>query len=288
MCGARGAETTRVGAHRPAARARPPSCRARRAARRPRRPGPAALVLRDAPDRRHVRARRRVVDAPIAREADRPSGRARGRPGRCPGRSGMPKPPHGWPTCPSASARLMNASDVVHALRLLLGAARGEHHRACAPRRAGARRARVGLGHAGDALDALRPVGGDSAAHAARSLRCARAMKSSSTRPSRTSTCSRPLASAASVPGVSRRCSVAACAVGGAARIDDDQVRRRARAARRSTASAAASSRRGCCRPAGSTSARGDVLERERQPAIDAERLDCAAAAAEDMQKRPL
>ena len=62
-----GADTT-GSSPSPAARARRRRCRARRASRRPSSPGPGELVRRHAPHARDVRARRRVVDAAVARQ----------------------------------------------------------------------------------------------------------------------------------------------------------------------------------------------------------------------------
>ena len=82
-----------------------------------------------------------------------------------------PKPACGRPGCPSASARLIQASDGVGSVAVLLGAAGREDHDA-------ARRGeQVGgcpqprRGHAGDALHAFRPVAGDGRADAVEAAR---------------------------------------------------------------------------------------------------------------------
>ena len=126
-------------------------------------PGTRDLVLRDAPDRGHVRSRRGVVDLPVAGKLVRllavlaaslavPLTGDRAEAGERLAAS------------PKGEREIDEREDVVDALRLLLGAARREHHRAS---RLGEQRRgthELCFGDAGDLLDALGPVGGEHAA----------------------------------------------------------------------------------------------------------------------------
>ncbi len=90
--------------------------------------GPRQVVGIDAPDRGDLGAMRRDCRACDSREAGPPSGRARGRPGRCPGRSGSHSRSSGLPALPSASARLMNASTLSTPWLCCSGPRAGQHH----------------------------------------------------------------------------------------------------------------------------------------------------------------
>ncbi len=160
---------------------------------------------------------------------------------------------------------------IVDAMALLLGAAPGEHH--------GGGRLPQDVGglfdlarrHAGDPLDAIGPIGRDDAADRVETGGARRDEARRRSAGALIATCSSPLASAASVPGVSCRCSEASFAV----------------ADRRGSTTMSLPPRRRCsskyCISGGMVSAgiaadqkhrRGprNVLQRERQAAIDPER----------------
>ena len=120
--------------------------------------GPGQRVVVHAPDRGDVGAVRPGCRACGSRAAGRPSGRARARPGRCPGRSASPSRKAGGPALPSASARLMKASTLLtpwlccsgpRAVRTIAVRGLAQQCAACSIER---------CRHAGDALDPVRPV----------------------------------------------------------------------------------------------------------------------------------
>jgi hypothetical protein len=123
----------------------------------------------DAPDPRDVLAGRGVVDPPVARQligllAVLAAALAVALAGQGPeARGGAPGEAEG-------EGHVGEGQRVAHAPRLLLGAAGGQHHgRACAPQ--GLRRAHeVGLRHARETLDPLRPVARGERAHRLESL----------------------------------------------------------------------------------------------------------------------
>ena len=135
--------------------------------------------------------------------------------------------------CPARGHRLISARTVSVPLRCCSGPRPVSTIAPLASPRAGGRRALHRPDrHPGDPLDPLGPVRGTPPAAPRRSPTVRAAMYASSTRPSAIAMCSRPLASARSVPGVSCRCSVAPLGGRGPARVDDDQRARRAPADR--------------------------------------------------------
>ena len=179
------------------------------------RPGSSRSAARRArpsarPSRRGRRARRPCG----SRAAGGRGRRSRGRPSRWAGRSATAGPLPGRPIWPVARQRLISAAVLQRPDGRLVGAHRPQRHR-----RARAREAVRGLldGSARDAAD-LR--GARRATTRARPRGASsqplvwRATNGSSTRPSRSTTCSSALSSARSVPGRTGRCRSRPCAVG--------------------------------------------------------------------------
>ena len=239
--------------------------------------GPRQVVRLDSPDRAPWRRDARDCRACDSREAGRSSGRARGRPGRCPARSGSHSRRTALPALPSASSQIDEREHIVDAVALLLGAARRSAPWRSPLRPSCARRARC-CAAGTPVMRSTRSGQNEDATIAAHRARnpfvrvCDEAARRSACR--WIATWSSPLASAASVPGVSCRCRWATAAV----------------AVRRGSATISLPPRRRCaskyCMTGGMVVGgvaadqqdrlgAGNILQRERQAAIDPE---CAQA----------
>ena len=184
-------------------------------------PGEAGGV--DAPNGGDGCAVRRVRGWSGSRAAGRPSGRVRGRPGRCPGPVRVPQPQCILPALPRARARLMKARALSvpwlccsgpRPDRMMAVAASPRMCAACSRARAGMPVARsVRSGH--QAFTRRRT----------RSKPSVRwAMSASSIRRSRMAMCRRPLASAVSLPGDGLEVEGGGFGGEGAAGVADDEL----------------------------------------------------------------
>ena len=148
-----------------------------------------------------------------------------------------------------------------------------EHHRPFGAREQPDRGALLGDRHAGDPLDPLGPVARPPPGARRRTPWSAWRCTCSSTCPSAIAMCSSPFASARSVPGVTCRCSVAAGAVGvrrGSTTISAPPLSRWSESYRVNGGMVSAT----LLPTSRMASARREIRQRERQPAVDAEGSD--------------